>query len=149
MRFSRHTTWQGQAMTDAHLGQATRGMQTSHQWPASSMIPTATPETSVSDSQIHNPVSHYHDTSGQSFALTNQTAIPQYLPAAPVVAPVAHRQNVRRFSSSRSEAGTDMIVYSQTPRRSLINSLTGTHTIVTMAGASSRLLMHPLRPPRR
>ncbi len=88
---------QGQGMIDTHHGQATQGLQTSHQWRASASIPTVITETSVSDSQTHNPVSYYRDTSGQSFAVMNQTAIPQYLPSTPVVAPIARRPNVRRF----------------------------------------------------
>ncbi|PBK89614.1 hypothetical protein ARMGADRAFT_1033149 [Armillaria gallica] len=86
-------TTEGQAMIDLQHGQATQGMPTSHQWPASTSIPTAVTETSISDSQIHNSVSYYHDASGQSFGIMNQTAIPQHLPSAPVVAPVAHRPN--------------------------------------------------------
>jgi hypothetical protein len=91
---------QGQGMIDTHHGHATQGMQTSHQWPASISIPTAITETSVSDPQIPDHVSYYRDTSGQSFAVMNQTAIPQYLPLAPVVAPIARRPNVCRFLSS-------------------------------------------------
>ncbi len=91
---------QGQGMIDVQHGHATQGMQTSYQWPASISIPTATPETSVSASQIPNPVSYYRDTSGQTFAIMDQTAIPQYLPSTSIVAPIARRPNVRRFSSS-------------------------------------------------
>lgn len=90
----------GQGMINAHHGQATQGPQTAHQWPPSISIPTAITETSVSDSRIPDAVSYYRDTSGQSFAIMNQTAIPQYLPSALVVAPIPHRPNVRRFLSS-------------------------------------------------
>ncbi len=86
-------------MIDVQHGQATQGLQTSYQWPASISIPASLTETSVSDSQTHNPVSYYRDTSGQSFMIMNQAAIPQYLPSAPIVAPIDRLLNVRRFSS--------------------------------------------------
>ncbi|KAK0435689.1 uncharacterized protein EV420DRAFT_1592664 [Desarmillaria tabescens] len=82
-----HAT-QGQGMTDVQHGRATQSMQTSQQWPP---VPAAFAESS--DSQIHNPVSYYHDVSGQSFAVMNQAVIPQYLPSAPAAAPVVHRPN--------------------------------------------------------
>ncbi|PBK66064.1 hypothetical protein ARMSODRAFT_1048629 [Armillaria solidipes] len=88
-----HTT-QGQGIIEVQHGQATQGLRTSHQGPASISVPTqatAITETSISDSQT--PVSYYRDTSGQSFAIMNQTAIPQYLPSAPIVAPIARRPN--------------------------------------------------------
>ncbi|KAK0234952.1 hypothetical protein EDD85DRAFT_1024834 [Armillaria nabsnona] len=81
-----------QTSIDLQHGQATQSMPTSHQWPAFTSIPTAVTETSFSDSQIHYPVSFYGDTSGQSFAIMNQAAIPQH-PSAPVVALITHRPN--------------------------------------------------------
>ncbi|SJL09056.1 uncharacterized protein ARMOST_12432 [Armillaria ostoyae] len=105
-----HTT-QGQGMIDVHHGQATQGLQTSHQWPASASIRTAIAETSVSDSQIPNPVSYYRDTSGQSFAIMNQTAIPQYLPSAPIVAPIARHPNLVATSFTHHQLGGN--IYNQ------------------------------------
>ncbi|KAK0216813.1 hypothetical protein IW262DRAFT_1393660 [Armillaria fumosa] len=81
-----HTT-QGQI----RHGQATQGTQTSRQSSASASIQATLAETSVTDSQFHNPVSYYRDTSGQSFAVMNQAVIPQYLPSTPIAAPIAHR----------------------------------------------------------
>ncbi|KAK0487995.1 hypothetical protein EDD18DRAFT_648077 [Armillaria luteobubalina] len=83
-----HAT-QGQGMVDTYHGQATQGRLTSHQWPASASISTTVAETFVSDSQIPSPVYYYRDASGQSFAIMNQTAIPQYRSSAPTVAPIA------------------------------------------------------------
>ncbi|KAK0488012.1 hypothetical protein EDD18DRAFT_1335299 [Armillaria luteobubalina] len=86
-------TTEGQAMIDLQHGQATQGMPTSHQWLPSISIPPVVTESSISDSLIHDSVPYYRDISGQSFLITNQSTTPQYLPSAPVVAPIAHRPN--------------------------------------------------------
>ncbi|KAK0216808.1 hypothetical protein IW262DRAFT_1506813 [Armillaria fumosa] len=83
-------TIEEQPMIDLRHGQAT---PTSPRWPVSISIPPAVTETSISDSQIHDSVPYYHDTSGQSFLITNQPTTPQYLPSAPIVAPIAYRPN--------------------------------------------------------
>ncbi|KAK0436836.1 uncharacterized protein EV420DRAFT_1652372 [Desarmillaria tabescens] len=84
-----HVT-QGQRNQQVH---ATQGMEAPYQPQASISVPAAITESS--DSQIHNPVPYYHNASSQSFnAVMNQAAaITQYLPSAPVAAPVARCLN--------------------------------------------------------
>ncbi|KAK0234959.1 hypothetical protein EDD85DRAFT_954470 [Armillaria nabsnona] len=132
MLYDVHAT-QGQSMVDTQHGYAARNMQFSYQWPASTSVATTFAE--QSDPQIHNHATYYHNASGQNFAIMNPTAILQYLPSVPAVAPTAHGLNPLpvafyrheldanadvRNDASHSSAASSMEVGSSTGKREFL-----------------------------